>query len=251
MSDTQIRLENRDGSAVITLRTEAGLNVMSSRLLRDLRGALRRIAEEGTDRNLVVRGEGKVFAAGADIKEMEDFSVDQARDYAALGQAVLDDLASMPLVTVASINGPALGGGLELALACDFRIAVKSAKIGLPETSLGLIPGWSGIRRLQAVSGPSAAKKIFLSALPISAEEGVPLGLIDEVVNSQEDLEQRVPAFCNSFRRASPRAVALAKRAARTGDDLSAFADCFGTEDAREGISAFLQKRTARWMEQS
>ncbi|MHC5108439.1 MAG: enoyl-CoA hydratase/isomerase family protein [Planctomycetota bacterium] len=250
MSKTQIKLVKDGGYATIKLFTEGGgLNVMSSAVLKELRRAVVDLAGDDSIRCTVVHGEGKVFAAGADIKEMMDFSPDQARGYGELGQAVLQELADLPSITVAAINGPALGGGLELALACDFRIAVKSAKIGLPETSLGLIPGWSGISRLIALIGPSAAKKLFLNALPISAEDGVPLGLIDEVVNAQEDLDARVPAFCKSFRRAAPQAVALAKRAAATGDDLSAFADCFSTDDAREGIAAFVEKRTARWME--
>ena len=190
-----------------------------------------------------------MFLAGADIKEMAPFSPDDAREYGSLGQAVLDELEALPSITVAAINGAAMGGGLELALACDFRIAVKSAKIGLPETSIGVIPGWNGIPRLTALVGPSRAKRMYLSALPVSAEDGLAFGLVDEVVNSAEDLGPRVTAFCKSFKRAAPAAVALAKRALRTDDDLSAFADCFATADHIEGMAAFVEKRTASWME--
>ena len=105
---------------------------------------------------------------------------------------------------MAAINGAALGGGLELALACDFRIAVKSAKIGLPETSIGVIPGWNGIPRLTALVGKSRAKKMYFGALPVSAEGGLAFGLVDEIVNSVEDLAPRVAAFCKSFKRGAP-----------------------------------------------
>jgi enoyl-CoA hydratase len=179
---------------------------------------------------------------------MQDYSADDAREYGSIGQGIFNDLASLPSVTVAAINGAALGGGLELALACDFRIAVKSAKLGLPEVTLGLIPGWSGIPRLTKLVGQSHAKRLYLSGVPVSAEDGLAFGLVDEIVNSVEDLGPRVAAFCKSFQRAAPAAVALAKRAARDMDDLTAFADCFHTTDCREGISAFLNKRPAAWM---
>lgn len=249
MSTTQIKTEIAGPHATMVLSTEGGLNVMSSALLKSLQAEIDKIAKNENVRTVALLGEGKVFAAGADIKEMADFNPDQALGYARFGQQVLDALEALHCVTVAGLNGPALGGGLELALACDFRIAVKSARIGLPETSLGLIPGWSGIRRLTRLIGPSQAKKLYLSSLPISAEDGAMIGLVDEAVNSPEDVYARVNAFCRSFRRAAPAAVGLAKRAFRTGEDAAAFADCFGTQDAREGISAFLEKRTAAWME--
>ncbi|MFQ5462540.1 MAG: enoyl-CoA hydratase/isomerase family protein [Phycisphaerae bacterium] len=249
MSETQVGLALSGTHATITLATESGLNVMSSRVLRALREVVGQVAGRSEVRTTVLCGEGKVFAAGADIEEMASFGIEEARSYGELGQSVLGEVASLRSITVAAMNGAALGGGLELALACDFRIAVKSAKVGLPETSLGLIPGWGGIGRLSTLIGPVAAKKLYLSALPISAEQGVPLGLIDEVLNAPEDLMPRVVAFCKSFRRGAPQAVALTKRAFATGDDLSAFADCFATDNAREGIAAFLQKRPAAWME--
>jgi enoyl-CoA hydratase/carnithine racemase len=136
-----------------------------------------------------------------------------------------------------------------LALACDFRIAVKSAKLGCPEVSLGLIPGWGGIARLPKLIGTARAKRLFLSAIPVSGEDALSCGLVDEVVNSAEDLSHRVAAFCKSFSRAAPSAVALAKRASRDFDDLAAFAECFSTKDSREGMGAFFEKRPAKWMD--
>ncbi len=249
MGKTQIRVDLDGPHAAITLTTEGGVNVASTEVLHNLRDAIARVGQAPGVRTTAVRGEGKVFLAGADIKEMASFSPEDARAYGSLGQAVLNELEALPSITVAAINGAAMGGGLELALACDFRIAVKSAKIGLPETSIGVIPGWSGIPRLTALIGSSRAKRIYLSALPVSAEDGLAFDLVDEIVNSAEDLGPRVTAFCRSFKRAAPAAVALAKRALRSGDDLAAFADCFKTDDQTEGMAAFVEKRTASWME--
>jgi enoyl-CoA hydratase len=250
MSETDVRVEMEGSHATISFATASGVNVLSSEVLRRFRGGLGKAAEQSGIRTVEIRADGKVFLAGADIKEMSGFKVEEARAYGKLGQDVLNDLASLPAVTVASINGAALGGGLELALACDFRIAVKSARLGLPEASLGLIPGWNGIPRLTKLIGPARAKRLFLSAEPISAGEwGIEWGLVDEVVNSVEDLEARVQVFCKGFRKASGAAVALAKRAARDGDDLGAFAECFSKPDSREGMKAFTEKRSASWME--
>ncbi len=249
MSRTQIRTDIDGSIATITLHTAEGINVMSADVLRDLQKEVKTVAGAHGVRATILTGEGKVFAAGADIKAMASFNADQAAAYGKLGQEVLNDIESLPSITVAALNGAALGGGMETALACDFRIAVKSAKIGLPETSLGLVPGWAGIPRMTKLIGAARAKKLYLSALPISAEDGVPLGLIDEVVNGAEDLMPRVTAFCQTFKRGAPQAIALAKRAWRTGDDIAAFAECFGTSDAKEGIAAFLEKRPASWME--
>lgn len=249
MSKTTIRTDISGAHATLTLTTENGINVMSTDLLHRFRGALAKVSSEKSVRTVAIVGDGKVFAAGADIKEMAAFTPEDARAYGKLGQEVLDELTGASVITVAGIHGAALGGGLELALACDFRIAVKSAKVGLPETTLGVMPGWSGIRRLSKLIGPSRAKRLVLSGIPVSAEEAHSMGFIDEIVNSAEDLQSRLPPFCKSFRRGSPGAIALAKRAWRTGDDLSAFADCFAAPDAKEGISAFVEKRLAAWME--
>lgn len=250
MSQTQVRISNEGSHAAITFFTEDGLNVLSPEVLHSFGAAVARVKQDARIRTTTIQAAGKVFLAGADAKKMPGFGTEDAREYGALGQGVFNDLASLPSITVAAINGAALGGGLELALACDFRIAVKSAKLGLPEVTLGLVPGWNGIPRLTKLVGPSHAKRLYLSGMRISAVDGMSFGLVDEVVNSVEDLVPRVTAFCKSFHRAAPAAVALAKRASRDMDDLSAFADCFRTHDCMEGIGAFLEKRPAAWMEE-
>ncbi|MEK6800083.1 MAG: enoyl-CoA hydratase/isomerase family protein [Planctomycetota bacterium] len=249
MNRTQVRLDIDKRHAAVTFSNGEGLNMLSRDVLHSLGALVARVRRESDVRTLTIRSEGKVFVAGADIKELSTFSPDDARGYATLGHGVMADVASLPCITVAAVQGAAIGGGLELALACDFRIAVKSAKLGLPEVSLGLMPGWGGIGRLVKLIGSARAKRVFLGATTISAEEAHHWGLIDEAVNSPEDLRARTTAFCHSFYRAGPAAVALAKRAARDFDDLGAFMECFQGRESREGLAAFLDKRPARWME--
>ena len=251
MIKTQVQLEIDGPHATITFSTaEERVNALTPDVLHSFGAAVAKITKDPNVRSTVVAAEGRVFLAGADIKSMVNFSADQARDYSSLGQDVLFGLASLPSISVAAINGPAMGGGLELALACDFRIAVKSAKLAFPEVTLGLIPGWGGINRLTKLVGPARAKRMYLSGVPVSAEDGMAFGLVDEIVNSAEDLGLRVAAFRKSFQRAAPSSVALAKRAARDLDELSAFTDCFHTRECREGMGAFLEKRSAWWMEE-
>ena len=249
MSKTKVQTDIEGSHATITFSTDEGLNVLSTDVLHSFGAAIARVRKEPGVRTTVVQAKGKVFIAGADIKEMAAFKLDDAHEYGSLGQSVMSDLASLPSITVAAVQGAAMGGGLEVALACDFRIAVKSAKLGLPEVTLGLIPGWGGVVRLTQLIGPAKAKRIFLSAAAVSGEDALHLGLVDEVANSPEDVGSRVVAFCKSFHKAAPASVALAKRAARDYDDLGAFVECFRSRDSREGMAAFLEKRSASWME--
>ena len=250
MTRTEIKVETNGAHASITFSTpEDRVNALTPDLLHSFGAAIARIKADANVRATVIAAEGRVFLAGADIKAMTNYTAENAREYSTLGQDVLYSLASLPSITVAAINGPAMGGGMELALACDFRIAVKSAKLAFPEVTLGVIPGWGGINRLTKLIGPARAKKMYLSGLPVSAEAGLEFGLVDEIVNSAEDLGPRVMAFCKQFRRAAPTAVALAKQAARDLDEVTAFGDCFHTMECREGMAAFLEKRTATWME--
>lgn len=249
MSKTQVHT-NIDGSyATITFSTEEGLNVLSTDGLYSFGAAIAKVRKDPNVRFTAIQAKGKVFIAGADIKEMAAFKPDQAHEYATLGHSVMNDLATLPSLTVAAVQGAALGGGLEVALACDFRVAVKSAKLGLPELTLGLIPGWGGIGRMTNLIGPAKAKRMYLSTNPVSGEDALEIGFVDEIVNSLEDLPHRLAAFFKSFQKASPAAVALAKRAARDHDETSAFVDCFRNKDSREGMAAFAEKRPANWME--
>jgi len=249
MSKTQVQLELQGVHAAITFSTEEGVNVLMPDLLHSFGAIVARLRKETLVRTTTIQAEGKVFLAGADIKAMAEYGPAEARELAELGQGIFHDLESLPCITVAAINGAALGGGLELALACDFRVAVKHAKLGQPEVTLGLIPGWGGVSRLTKLIGPARAKRLILSGMQVSAEDAVQYGLVDEVVNSPEDLRHRITAFCKMFRLAAPNAVAMAKRAARDHDELTAFVECFDHRDSREGMSAFIEKRPASWVE--
>ncbi|MCP4250915.1 MAG: crotonase [bacterium] len=246
---TNVDLAIDGKTAAVTFSSESGVNVMSQAALEKLAAVIEQVRQAEQVRWTVLRAEGKVFIAGADIKEMADFDAATAREFSRRGNAVMDALASLPSITVAALHGAALGGGCEIALACDFRIATEKVKIGLPETSLGLIPGWGGTQRSHRLLGPTWARRLVWSATPLSAQQALEIGLVDQVVASNHELESAVMAWCRSFVRGGPRAVAAAKRALLTGDEPTAFGDCFGQDESREGTTAFIQKRAANWME--
>lgn len=249
MSETRLTIRKNGAIAYAIFSSDSGVNVLSSSVLSRIDATMRELAEQRDIRVCIFGAEGKVFLAGADIKEMAAYDPSEARGYGRLGLDAFDSIEALPCVTIAAIHGAALGGGLELALACDFRVAVRSARVGLPEVTLGLIPGWKGTRRLPSLIGPARSKRLILSGEAIKAEEAAAIGLVDELVNSHEDLMPRAEAMARSFMAAGPQAIALAKRAMRDGHDLSAFADCFHEgADGHEGMKAFLEKRKARWV---
>ena len=249
MGKTIVELSVEGPRALLTLKTEGGINVLGPELMTQLGGLIGQVRANPKVRFTVLRAEGKVFAAGADIKKMATFTREDGFEYGKLGQDVINALEALPCITVAALNGAALGGGFEVALGCDFRIAVKNAKLGLPEVSLGVIPGWGGILRLAKLIGPARAKRMFLSADAVPAEAGLAWGLVDEVVETADELSGRVDAFCRSMMKGGPAANALAKRAFADQDDLNAFADCFTKDDSKEGMTAFIEKRKPSWME--
>jgi enoyl-CoA hydratase/carnithine racemase len=199
-------------------------------------------------RTTVVRAEGKVFVAGADIKEMMSLDPAGARRFGEAGMQTCDALAALPSVTIAAVHAAALGGGLEIALACDFRIATASAKVGLSESSLGLIPGWGGIRRAAALIGMPAAKRLMFSAEPMTAAQAKDVGLVDEVIADEAAMHDAVTRLRKSLVKGSPAAVARIKRALLDANELGAFEDCFATGQAKEGMAAFVEKRAPDWV---
>ncbi len=246
---TQIDLKIDGTRATVTFHTEGGLNVMSSSVRERLGQVVEELAGAKGVRFCTLKAAGKVFIAGADIKEMAAFTPEQAKHLSMRGNQVMDALAFLPCITVAALNGAALGGGCEIALACDFRIAVASAKIGLPETTLGLIPGWGGIRRMARLVGPQAARRLVFGGVPLSADQAKACGLVDEVVASVEQLDAAVDNLYKSLIRGGPRAIGLAKRVLLGGDEPEAFRDCFTDTESREGMGAFVDKRAAKWTE--
>ena len=249
MHDTEIKLTIDGPVATATFCTEGGLNVLSSGLLDQVAEVAAEVRAAANVRVLLLSAAGKVFIAGANIKELIHLDPAGGAALSQKGNRAFDAIADLPCVTIARIHGAALGGGFEVAMACDFRAAVAAAKVGLPEASLGLIPGWKGISRMRALAGPSVAKRLVFSAAAIDAAEAPRLGLIDELADDEAGLDGRIAELIKQFQRGAPNSVAMVKQALRTGDEVKAFADCFAHADAAEGMTAFVDKRKAKWME--
>ena len=231
------------------------MNALDRPTLEELRDRLAELAEDADARVVVLTGSGeKAFVAGADIKYMSVLSVDEAKEWGALGHEAGRLLETMPKPTIAAIDGFALGGGCELALACDIRYAGSGAKLGQPEINLGIIPGWGGTQRLARACGLGVAKDLILTGRLVGAEEALALGLVNGVHDPVLDKAMEVAAVLASK---SPIALAAAKRAlndALQGDhgenlgrEADEFGGLFGTEDAREGLTAFAEKREPRF----
>jgi enoyl-CoA hydratase len=240
-----------DELALITLDRPEVLNALNFELLRDLGAALDQVAM-GDARALLVTGAGdRAFCAGADIKELMGRSLMVQREGAAFGQAVFAKLDTLPIPSVALINGYAFGGGLELALACTFRLALRSARLGLPEIKLGLIPGYGGTQRLPRLIGEARALEIILTGRTVAAEEAERIGLVNRLVDS--DLCAAGMSFAREMTSYSLPAINLAREAVHRGlafplkEGLEIEADlntlAFQTADAVEGMVAFLEKR--------
>ncbi|MGE0479087.1 MAG: enoyl-CoA hydratase/isomerase family protein [Phycisphaerae bacterium] len=244
---TRVERSRAGNVATLLFSTEGGINVFSSSVLGELGEHLNQIAEDAHIRFVVLRGEGRIFLAGANIEEMAQFDQSRGEALSNHGHHVFDLLEALPQVTIAAINGHALGGGCELAIACDFRIAVASAQIGQPESRLGLIPGWGGTQRLPRLVGLSRARRMMFSGESISADEARAIGLVDEVVPTVEDLDAAMRRWFVALTPGSPAAVKRIKRALRSGDETDQFSLCFSCSDAKEGIAAFLEKRAPLW----
>lgn len=244
---TQIELA-RDG-AVATLRISnpTGINIFNSSAVGALGQHLSHIAEDASIRFVVLRSTGKVFVAGADIEQMSHFDEGQGEVFSKNGHHAFEMLEALPQPTFAAINGAAMGGGCEVALACDFRIASANAKIGLPECRLGLLPGWGGTSRLLRLVGVARAKKMMFSGEALSAEAALQIGLVDEVVPTPDDIDAALQRWFEALSPGSPMAIRRIKHAIKKGDEISQFGRCFSCDEAREGIAAFLGKRTPAW----
>jgi len=237
--------------AWITFTRPKALNALAADVLREIAEVTEVIAEDPEVKVAVFTGEGKAFVAGADIAEIHALKdVFIGREFALGGQEVMNHIAALPVPTIAAINGYALGGGLELALACDLRVAAKKAKLGLPEVGLGLIPGFGGTQRLPRLVGVGRAFDLILTGRHVPAEEALALGLVNRVA---DDAVAAARELADQIMKNSPVALALAKEAVARGADvplpeaLEIEADLFGmtatTHDMREGTSAFLEKR--------
>jgi enoyl-CoA hydratase len=252
-----IDLAREDGIAVLTVNRPGALNALDAATLTELRDRLREVAEDSGVRVVVLTGAGdKAFVAGADIKYMSGLDVHEAREWGALGQEAGSLLETMPKPTIAAINGFALGGGCELALACDFRYAAQGAKLGQPEVNLGIIPGWGGTQRLARAVGIGVAKELVLTGRMVDAEEAQRIGLVNAVFEPGE-LMAKTLETARALAAKGPLALAAAKRAlnrALAGDhaanlerEAEDFGELFASEDAKEGMTAFAEKREPRF----
>lgn len=251
-----ITLEIEDGIGVMTINRPEVLNAINSATLTEIKDAARCINSDPAIDVLILTGSGeKSFVSGADIHEMKDKTSHEALIFSAAGQKALSEISNLPQPTIAAINGYALGGGCELALACDIRIAADHAKIGQPEVNLGIIPGFAGTQRLSRLLGPGRAKELIYSGRIVKAEEAFSMGLVEMVV-PKEELMKAAIKMAKEFQNRSKIAIQQAKLAINRGLDsgfqtgeayeAQAFATCFATEDQKEAMGAFLEKRPAR-----
>lgn len=258
MSTVKVEVQPDQGVARLTITRPEALNALNRQVLDDLSEAVGALEDDPRVRVLVVTGAGRAFVAGADIAEIAALAGGAAAEaFSRQGQGVFDRLAASRLVSIMAINGYALGGGLELALAGDLRLIAESARVGLPEIGLGIIPGFGGTQRLARLIGEGRALELVLTGRQIPAAEAWRLGLANQVVPDAE-LPASAERLAQELAAKAPQALAAAKRAVRGGLDhelatgLAGEAALFGrvaaTADAREGTDAFLHKRPAHFM---
>lgn len=246
MSEALVQIERKDNGVAVLRLQNGKVNSLSSQVLRELHGAAELLTVDPPGA-VVLFGSDRIFAAGADISEFA--GPEEARVIGRLFFDALNAIAAIPRVVIAAVAGPALGGGCELALACDLRVCSTAAKFGQPEILLGIIPGGGGTQRLARLVGPSRAKDLILSGRQVRAEEALRIGLADELVEPGE-LENRAMELAASFAAGPVQAHAIAKRVIDAGLDgplevgleleQHGFVEVFATEDARIGVASFL-----------
>ena len=240
------------GLAVVTIDRPDALNALNDEVLAGLEGAFHALGVERSIRAVILTGTGRSFAAGADVKAMAGFTPLEARAFAQRGQRVFNLIEDFPHPVIAAVNGYALGGGCELAMACDLRIASDRAKVGQPEVKLGIIPGFGGTQRLARILGRSAAKYLLFTAETLPAARALELGFFNEVV-APDQLLPRCREIARIIATRAPIAVSYCKAAVNLGTDTTLghglsheaelFAQTFATADQKAGMRAFIEKR--------
>lgn len=253
MTDSPIALHDDGAIRTLTVQRPEKLNALNRATLEALDAAFAQAAVDPAVRVVVLTGAGpKAFVAGADIAEMNGLTPVQGRDFSLLGQSLMRRIERMPKPVIGKINGFALGGGLELAMACHLRVAAETAKLGQPEITLGLIPGFGGSQRLLRLCGRAAALELCLLGTPVTAQRALQLGIINEVV-AADALDARVQALAAQLAQAAPLALRGILDAIHIGGECAIgegleyesaqFGLMFATEDMREGTAAFLARR--------
>jgi enoyl-CoA hydratase len=259
MAYETIALERDDTIGILRFNRPNALNALNNIVFLELNSLLDEIEKEVIPKVVILTGAGeKAFVAGTDIVEMENLSSFEARAFATVARTAIDKVANLNRPVIAAINGFALGGGCELAMACDIRIASEKAKLGQPEINLGIIPGSGGTQRLARLVGPSIAKRLIFTGEIIDAQTALSLGLVDRVV-PHDQLMDEVKKIAFTIASKSKIALALSKSAINRGlemdlqtalnYEIECFAQCFASEDQKEGMRAFLEKRKAKFID--
>jgi enoyl-CoA hydratase len=254
MESQSVLIEIVDGIGVVTINRPEVRNALDSETVEALESALHEVERNADAKVVVITGAGKAFVAGADIREMSAMGPAAARAFSQRGHRLIAFMDQMKKPIIAAVNGYALGGGLELALACDFIYAAEEARLGLPEVTLGVIPGFGGTQNLPRVIGPNRAKELIFSGRQLTAQQAREWGLVNEVVPADE-LMARVMELAQHIARNGMLAVSTAKEAIVNGLDVTKenglrlegalFGLLFDSEDQKEGMRAFLEKRPA------
>jgi enoyl-CoA hydratase len=251
MSYHNIIIDTEDKTAIVTINRPESLNALNAQTINEISSALDELASDNKIRVIILTGSGeKSFVAGADIKEFSDFNQEKAEELARNGQTILfNKIENLSKPVIAAVNGFALGGGLELAMACHIRYASENAKLGLPEVTLGLIPGYGGTQRLPKLVGKGIANEMIFSAKMISAQKAKEIGLVNDVYPIEE-LLNKTKELASTIARNSPMAISKAINATNLSDtnkgfetEIKYFGELFEMEDKKEGVSAFLEKR--------
>ena len=257
MEFTTIKFEKKAGYAIITLNRPDKLNALNNQLFTDLDNVITAIELDTEIRAILLTGEGKAFAAGADIKELNACDGSTGKQFSQFGSNVMARLEALRIPVLAAVNGFALGGGCELAMACHIRYASANAKMGQPEVNLGILPGYGGTQRLTRLVGVAKSMELNLTGDMIGAEEAKRIGLVNEVFDETELIEKSI-AFIEKVISKSPIALAAIIDAVRASTELSLkegleyesqkFGEVCGSQDFKEGTLAFLEKRKANFI---
>ena len=251
MNFENILIEKDGKTVIITINRPESLNALNHKTIQELSNAFENLNNDSSVRVIILTGSGeKSFVAGADIKEFADFGTNEAENLARNGQQTLfNKIENLGKPVIAAVNGFALGGGLELAMACHIRYASENAKLGLPEVTLGLIPGYGGTQRLPQLVGKGIANELIFSAKMISAERAKEIGLVNEVFSSEE-LLTKTKELASLIARNSPMGISKAIAAVNLAGtkegferEIKSFGELFEMEDKKEGVAAFLEKR--------
>lgn len=251
-----LKFDLSKGIALITICRPEAMNALNSRFFTEMNQMLDELEKRDDIRALIITGEGKAFVAGADISEMADKNSLEGKEFSDIGQSTFNRIAKLPYPVIAAVNGFALGGGCELALACDFRVASTYAKFGQPEVNLGLIPGYGGTQRLPRIAGVSNALYLILTGEMINAEQALNMGIVQAVYEADKLIEECM-ALAKKISYKGPVSVKKAKEVIHSGMTMDFDSACkleaeefgalFGNGESGEGMKAFLEKRKPEW----